>query len=694
MTANEISGSAQLHGLTVQTGSVAGGIHYYRPVTDVPPPRQLPGVPRHFTDREDDVRALNTARESGATLIDICGIGGSGKSALAARWLSAGAYDDGQLYVDLCSQEGPLPSEAILRRWLRAFGFDRPPARSGELITLWRSVTATRAVAVLIDGATRPGQVRPLLPAGDRSTTVVTSRGALRDLAADGAVFHSLRPLGHQAAVQLLARFAGQVRVEASPRDAARLADRCFRLPLPLVLVGARLALRPEHSIAALSDALADRGLTTDTAREDPAHMTVDTALDGTYEDLEPVTQRVYRLLGLVPTLDVDPDLTAAVCEVPWAQAEWQLEILAEEQLLEPLPEVGGRVRYRLIPAARDHARRLAMQAHSDDDPARSLRQLCEWMLAVSTQAQTRLTPAQATLWQATMTPLPQVQAPFRTDPEALAWLESFGDSLLNVLHAATEASWPEVVWPLVDTFWPLFLRLHQYELWVAAHEIGLAAARQAGNAAAVRQMLLSGAIGLNASGRRNDAIRWYSEARDEARRTGDRRDEGQAALGLGACHHEAGRPDLARAFLAEAIGLWRDCAYPRGVALAQLTMGEADLADDAGRALEMFVEARAALLEVDDSYEVARALVLQGHARVLTGDVEAGIEEITTGLASLTAAGGTRWQARALEWLADAYCSNGDAAIARQHYQQAVELYKAIRPTDAERVRSLAVNL
>ncbi|MDH6522356.1 tetratricopeptide repeat protein [Streptomyces sp. SAI-090] len=694
MSGNQIGGQARLTGLTVQADRIFGGVHHHASAVPLPIPRQLPPCARHFTDREEDRRALDDARDAGTRLHVISGIGGVGKSALAVRWLSEGAYAGGQLHVDLSGPEYPIRSEAVLRRWLRAFGIDRPPAQLGELTGLWRSVTATRSVAVLIDGATDAGQVRALLPAGEGSSTVVTSRNALRELAIDGAVSHPLRPLTQQAAIQLLVSLAGQDRIEAAPLDAARLADRCFRLPLPLVLVGARLASRPQHSVAAITDALAHSGLPDDTYREDPARMITNTALDGAYQELEEEAQRIYRGLGLLPTGDVDPDLTAAVCELPWARAEWELEVLAEEQLLEPLPERGGRARYRLIPAARDHARRLALQHDPEEERVGRLRRLCEWMLAISTQAQMRLTPAQATLWRSTMTELPPVRTPFDDDGGALAWLESHEGSLLEVLRAAEAAGWDDLVWPLVDTFWPLFLRRHPYELWAAAHEIGLAAARRVGNAAAVRQMLLSGAIGLNAAGRAKDAIRWYGEACDAARDAGDLRDEGQALLGLGSCHHDAGMPEQARPFLTRAIALWRSCGYPRGVALANIVLGEIDLADAPGRAVDVFTEARADLLEVDDPYDAARALTLQGHARVLTGDAETGIREMTTGLAALADAGGTRWQARALEWLGDAHRSKGDAAAAREYYQQAEQLYEVMRPADAERIRGLAAGL
>lgn len=673
---------------------LARTVHHHVTPSAVPTPRQLPSPARHFTDREEDRLVLDDARTGGCRLVVISGMGGVGKTALAVQWLAKSTYEDGQVYVDLSGPESTMPAESVLRRWLRAVGVDRPPTGLGELSGLWRSITATRSLALLIDGAADPGQVRPLLPAGERSLTVVTSRNALQELAVDGAVIHPLRPLDREAATQLLASFAGPARIAAESGAAVRLADWCFCLPLPLVLVGARLALRPHHSIAAITQALAPQGLPDTTYGEDPAQMATTTALNRIYEEWPEETQRVYRWLGFLPTSAVDPGLTAAVCALEPQRAERTLEILTAAQLLDPLPEMGGRVRYGFLPAARRHAWQLAMRHDPEQDRILVLRRLCEWILAVSTQAQVRLNPAQATLQQSMTTGPVSVQAPFDDDAGALAWLESHEDSLLDVLHSAETADFGELVARLVDAFWPLFLRHHNYELWLPAHEMGLAAARRAGNKAMTRQMLLSGAIGLAAAGRLDDAIRWYAEARDDARAAGDLRDEGQALLGLGACHHEAGHPDRARPPLSQAITLWRSCGYPRGIALAMIVLGEMDLADAPGHALETFTEAYDLLVEVGDPYEAARALVLRGHARVLTGTVEDGIREMTDGLATLTAAGGTRRQAHALELLGDAYRDQGDATTARDYYQQAVSLYEVMRPADAERVRAKAASL
>lgn len=629
MTTNEIGGSAHLSGVAVQAGSVSGGIHYHASVVancvpGVPAPRQLPRSPRHFTDRQEEVRALDAARDGGVSFVVLSEIAGVGKSALAAR-----------------------------------------------------------CVSVLLDNAVAPEQVRPLLPAGDSSMTVVTSRSRLWELGVDGAELHALGPFTPSAALELLARFAGEARVAAKPEAATRLTQACARRALPLVLTG---------SLSAAADALARRATGT-SHHKDHAHMAMHAALDETYANLEATAQRVYRFLSLMPVADFDPDMVAAACRLEWGDAEWLLEVLADEHLLEAIePHDIRQVRYRIGEAAGEHARRLAMQ--HDDEPTRAgvVRRLCTWLLEIATHAQMLLTPAQATLRATAGLPSSTVRPLFQDEAGAIEWLASHQGNLLGVLGATEELGWNGLLWQLVDAFWPLFLRRHPYELWVTAHEMGLAAARRDGNEPAVRQMLNSGAIGLSSAGHLGEAITWYSEALEAAQAAGDVRDEGQALLGLGACQLESGHAKFARPHLTLAAEKWLSCGYRRGVALVSVLLGEIDLADGhTRRALEQFAGAHELLVDVDDPYDAARALALHGHALVLLGDVEAGVAGLERALRTSSKAGSTQWRARTLEMLAGAHRARGDDNLAGNCYRQAADLYSQISPEDAERVRTLA---
>ncbi|MFD4634824.1 tetratricopeptide repeat protein [Streptomyces sp. NPDC058284] len=431
------------------------------------------------------------------------------------------------------------------------------------------------------------------------------------------------------------------------------------------------------------------------THSKDRVRMGITTALCATYARLDADAQRLYRQLGLLPSDDVDPDMAAAACAIHEADAAWRLEVLADEQLLEPLADGGHParpVRYRMSTAAREHACDLAAQQDSEQDRRDVRRRLCVWMLQIATHIQFRLTPAQATLRRTTEEPPAPVRLPFDDDAGALAWLDSHQHNLLGILRAAESAGWHDTLWRLTDAWWPHFHFRHPYTLWAAAHEMGLSAARCANNPAAQRQLLASGAVGLAGASRWDAAVDWYTQLLAAARDSADVRDEGQAHLGLGRCHLQAGRPQEAKEQLAHAIARWQQCGYRRGIGLTLIVLGETALAQGMpDEALAWLERAWTLLLDVNEPYEAARALVLLGHAHILLGQSATGITEMETALEIITATGSIPWQVRTWELLAAAHQAAGDCERALHCYRRSAELYDLIRPTHAERLRQLA---
>ncbi|MFJ1662445.1 hypothetical protein [Streptomyces anthocyanicus] len=649
-------------------------------------PRQLPRRVPFFTNRFTEWAALDAARATGTQSAVLSGIAGIGKSALATQWLhTLQDSADAQLHADLAHpHSAAFRAEDVLPSWLRALGVERPPGREAELIGLWRSLTAQWEVHVLIDGAGDAEQVRPLLPTGPRSFTVVTSRRLLWELAADGALLLPLGPLEQRDAVALLCAAAGApdtATTDGPSRTAAEaLVEACAHMPLPLVLTGARLRARPGRPFAPVRSSGTSPNLLQEHAR-----MALMSALDASYADLESDAQRLYRTLGVLPALTVDADLAAAVCELPPAAAGWYLEVLADERLLDPEPGDCPDPRYRMNGAARDHARAKALEADTTRQCEGALMRLCDWLLDYSRRAQRVLTPAQATL------PAPVSDGFFEDESAALAWLDGQEVNFLPVLKAAESAGWDERVVGLVDAWWPFFTYRHRYYLWITSHEIGVAAARRGQNEAVVRQMLASGAIGLSADGQLLRAIHWYEQVRQSAQAAGDVRDEGQALLGLGACHLEAGEPGPAREHLDAAMSLWDACGYHRGVGLAEITLGEVCLAEnDPDAAKHILASAHRRLTGLTEPYEAARALALHGHARVRCGQSTDAIAELERALDGVGRS--TRWTARTLEWLGDAHHHRGDTATARTCWVKAADLFESIsRSTDAARLRARA---
>ncbi|MGW0332873.1 tetratricopeptide repeat protein [Streptomyces sp. NPDC003011] len=691
---NTIGGSARFYGPTVQARDIRGGIQVQTAPPPPPPtPRQLLPVPPHFTDRHDELAALDRLLTRHADpgsrqpLIVVNGPAGIGKTSLVSRWLRhhASAFPDGQVYADLRGHgaDGPAAPGEILGRFVRALGAWAVPDDLAEQASLWRSVTADLRIAVMLDNAFTAAQIRPLLPGGPGGLVVVTSRHRLTGLRLDGAEFHRLRALGPAAGVELFIRGVGEGRVSGELPAVRQVVNLCAGLPLAVCLASARLAARPGQPVAALADALApDAGRLA--ALEVEGEATVGKALDASYAVLTSEAARMYRALGLLPLPDVDSRTAAAACAQSLEWAERRLDELVEANVLEDI----GPDAFRFHDLVRVHARDRAMATDTEADRERTLRRVADWYVQTATEAQRRITPIQFTLPRTYAHPSP-LPAPFTDDRGALGWLDDRRTHLMAVLRLAAERGWHATAWQLVDAMWPLFLRMRHYDLWIEAHRIGLEAARSHGHREAERQMLNSGAIGLSAARRIDEATAWYTASLSAARDAGDARDEGQALLGLGGCHHEAGRFAEAVAHLNRAAATWEECGYPRGVALARIVLGEIALAEqDPERAVACFAQARQGLLSVADPHDAARALALLGRARARAGDHATGTAQLGEALTVFTASGAVHWQARTLEMLGDTARERGEDAAAAEFHARALALYAATSPADARRLR------
>lgn len=691
---NIIGGSAELSGVVVQAGDVAGGIHTHIASRARPRPRQLPPQSRHFTDREDDLRALEELRTRGEDfaprLIVVTGAAGMGKTALATRWLREleEDYPDGHFYADLRGHrpESAAPPGEVLARFLRAM--DVPtPLELDEQVALWRSATAGRRVAVLLDNAFTAAQVRPLLPSGAGSLAVVTCRRRLTALGTDGADFHPLGHLGPDAAVELLMHGIGEERMGGDAAAVERVVALCAGLPLALCLVSARLAARPRQAMRSMAEALDSEGqrLTVLDMEGEPAVRGV---LDESYAALEPEVSALYRGLGLLPLHTFDVRVAAAVSDVPVSEAEVCLDRLVEANLLEEY----GSDSYRFHDLVRLHAGERAEAEEASATCAAIVRRALDHRFAAVARAEGLLAPARRPLardFTARDDLVPQFSGP----PEALAWLDSERLNLMSLVREAAARGWHDAVWQLVDAMWPLFLRLRHYDQWIEAHEIGRTAASEAGNEVARRQMLTSGAAGLTSAGRLTDAIEWYALSLDSARVAGARRPEGQALLGLGACMFEVGSGEEGIPYLEEAILVWEDIGYVRGASLARIVLGEIALErGETQRAVESFALAHSTLRTVDDPHDEARALAFLGHAHRCAGKHDTGSAELARAIWEFTRAGSSHWRARALEMQGQGAERQGDPESAEAHYREALDLWVRLNPSDAERiVRRLA---
>ncbi|MGV2922465.1 hypothetical protein RMO59_42370, partial [Streptomyces alfalfae] len=123
----------------------------------------------------------------------------------------------------------------------------------------------------------------------------------------------TLGGLDKEAAVQLLARAAGPVRITVDPRSAEALVETCQGHPAALVLAGGWLSVRPKAAVADLAKRLHDL------PGDGPALPRV---FRHTYATLPGTPARMLRLLSLAPAAHVDPHTASALagCSVPAAK--------------------------------------------------------------------------------------------------------------------------------------------------------------------------------------------------------------------------------------------------------------------------------------------------------------------------------------------------------------------------------------
>jgi hypothetical protein len=243
--------------------------HLQRAASDTPVrlpgrPDQLPPAARHFVGRRDLLcrldEVVHTHRDTRcwAPVVNLAGPAGAGKTAAAVLWArqNVPTYPDGRLFVNLYGSVGgaaDITGHDALRMLLTALGIDEPdvPADPTVRLGLYRSLIEPRQCLVMLDDADSHEQVRPLLPGGPKSLTLVTSRRPLARLVThQDAVVLPLEPLEPTEAVRLLGLLIGEERVAREHAAAHQLLQRCGYLPLSIREAAAYLVEAPHRSLA------------------------------------------------------------------------------------------------------------------------------------------------------------------------------------------------------------------------------------------------------------------------------------------------------------------------------------------------------------------------------------------------------------------------------------------------------------
>jgi DNA-binding SARP family transcriptional activator len=499
---------------------------------------QLPADTADFTGRQAPVRLLcdalgaqpDEARPGAVAISVVTGMGGVGKTALAVHTAHRlrTRFPDGQLFISLQGATSPLHPAEVLARILRDLGTPDTaiPASQEERATRYRTLLADRSMLIVADDASDAAQVRPLLPGTNRCAVLVTSRSTLSGLT--GAKFLELDALDGHDARALFSAIVGQERTAAEQDATADVLSSCAGLPLAIRVAAARLASRPNWSIAHLSERLADERtrLTELTAGD----LAVRASFAVSYDALPPGGHdpaRVFRLLGLPRMVTLSLPAIAALAGQPASDMIAALEVLTDAHMLES-PAAN---RFQLHDLLRSYAAELAQCTDSPDERRTATCRMLGWYATTAITAARVLEPSYRlpaiVLTRAPAT-APADPAP-ATPRHALDWFEAERVNLIAAAGHAAELGLHLTAVQIAVAMWSFFQRTPYPEDSLATSQVGVSSARHLGDDAVLSWALNSLGQAHGVLGHYRDSSRCLTEALHIRQRAGDR--AGEAAV-------------------------------------------------------------------------------------------------------------------------------------------------------------------
>ncbi|MBA2894041.1 AfsR/SARP family transcriptional regulator [Nonomuraea soli] len=634
-----------------------------------------------FAGRAGELDRLADSWAKGSAVVTISaidGMAGVGKTTLAvhAAHRLAGRFPDGQLFVDLHAHtpgQPPIEPGAALETLLRQLGLpaERIPLLLAERAALWRAELTDRRAVIVLDNAGDTEQVRPLLPGATHSLMLITSRRRLLDL--DGADLLSLEVLPAEDAIALFTSIVGE-RAQAEPVAALDVLHLCGMLPLAVRIAAARLRHRPRWSVAYLAARLRDqRRRLSELATTDRG---VAAAFALSYEQLGDGQQRMFRLLGLHPGVDLDAHAAAALADLRVEEAEELLEGLLDAHMLVQT-EPG---RYTFHDLLREYARGIV--ATSDQALAR----LVEHYLHTAATAVDLIYPQE-------LDPRPAVprphtpEVPLATPDQALAWLDAERANLLAISHTADDNQLcllSAVLDPYLDS------RAHHADA-LALHTRAARAAKALGD----RNREARAVVSLGWAHRRHGdflpgyeitltALALYGE-------TGHRIGEALAHNALGNIIFHTWDFDRATGHYQRYLDLSRELGLLQGQAAALNNLGLIPMnRKQYGLAMDYFEQALAVHRQLGNRLGQAKALGNMGWMQQYAGSYERAVELHRESLEIFRELGYRDHEINALNGIGECRRLAGDPGAAARIHQEALDL-ALIAGNRAEQARARA---
>ncbi|WP_203911340.1 ATP-binding protein [Rhizocola hellebori] len=648
------------------------------------PPAQLPANVEVFVGRASELSALDAVT---TRVVTITGTAGVGKTALAVHWAhrASSGFADGQLYVNLRGFDGNNeavdPADAI-RGFLDAFGVEpqRVPANRDAQAALYRSLSASRRMLVILDNARDADQVRPLLAGGPAVHTVITSRNRLTSLVAEIGAHPLILGLPDQAeATELL---NSRIGAPSHDEDATgAIVAACGRLPLALCLVAARIR-QTRFPLATLAAELRRPG--TDALDE------IQAVFSWSYSALSPSAARMLRLLGLTAGADIATEAVAALTGVSFQEAHKTLRELTDASVLtEHTPG-----RFELHDPLRTYAGELARETDSEEDRRAALTRLLDHYTYTAHEADRVLNPTRAPIPMA-LDASAEGARPIALDTKsALVWLGTERAALMSALHQAREAGLDRHAWQLgwaLDTF---LFEQHHWQDEGTAWAIALAAATALMDRSAAAHAHRFLGVVAGRLERFGEAHAHMSRAAEMCRAAGDLPGQAETEFVLSYVRWLQQDRNQALAHAERSLELWAQLDHPNWEGKASNAVGLYHSAMGAHRqALPYYERAVALQQQAGDRANETVARDGLGQAYHHLGYHEAAVDQYEHGLRLARALADPILEAQLTSHLGDTYEAVGDASSAQECWEKAHKmLVNAGHPQASDVARKLQV--
>jgi tetratricopeptide (TPR) repeat protein len=290
----------------------------------------------------------------------------------------------------------------------------------------------------------------------------------------------------------------------------------------------------------------------------------------------------IFRMLGLANATTISLPAVAALADGAQSEVATALEMLVDAHLAETV----GPGRYRLHDLLRIYAAELAEKDGTPQQRRAAIRRMLDWYRERAIAA----IRAQMHSSTAYSPPGADPAFTFRSPQEALDWCETERANLVAAVRRAAELDMPDIAAQIPAALWMFFQRRPYQDDWRTTHEIGLACARETGDAY-TEGWLLNSLGKLHArTARFDEAHRCLAEALAIRRRLADPVGECRILNTIGATYLVQDRPELALGQLRQALAIGSALRSDVDIAIVSNNLG------DLFRRMRHFDEALASL--------------------------------------------------------------------------------------------------